>query len=115
MQHSLKATKIELTDAIKDAVAKKLSTLDAKVAKFGSAVTASVEVGKTTKHHKKGMVFRAEIRIALPGKKVYAEATNEDLYKAIGEAKKEAEVQIKKHKDVMMEKNKKLAAKTKRA
>lgn len=114
MQYSLKATKIELTQAIKDAVAKKLSTLDAKVKRFGTSVTAAVEVGMTSKHHKKGLVFRAEIQISLPGKKVYAEAVDEDLYKALSAAKKEVEVQVKKYKDMKEAKTKKVA-KTSRA
>jgi len=114
MQYSLKATKIELTDAIKEAVAKKLSALDAKVKRFGTSVSAAVEVGMTSKHHKKGLVFRAEIQVVLPGKKVYAESVDEDLYKALSAAKKEVELQIAKYKGAMEAKNKK-AAKTKRA
>jgi len=94
MQLSIKAKNIELTDAIKAAVEKKLATLDKKVSRFGTSVTAEVEVGKTSKHHNKGLVFRAEVHVRLPGKLVYAEALNKDLYAAVTDAKREAERQI---------------------
>src|SRR5512142_1500045 len=94
MQFSIKAKGLTLTDAIKDAVEKKLASLDKKAARFGASVTGEVEVGKTTKHHKKGLCFRAEIHVRLPGKLVYAEAIHEDLYAAIGDAKREAERQV---------------------
>ncbi len=50
-------------------------------------VLVSVEVGKTTKHHKSGDVFRAEIRINAGGEEYYAVTETEDLYAAIDEAK----------------------------
>lgn len=108
MQTDIKATNIELTDAIRTYVQQKIDTLDAKVARFGEVVRAEVEVGRTTKHHKKGPeVFRAEVHVRLPGKLVYASADHEDLYTAINNAKKEAERQIAAFKGALADKNKK--------
>lgn len=112
MQLDIKGKNIELTAAIRAAVEKKLATLDKKVARFGTSVTAEVEVGKTTKHHKKGLLFRAEVHVRLPGKLVYAEALHEDLYAAVGDAKREAERQITAFKGLRSEDRRK-AKKTK--
>ena len=81
----IKATGIELTDAIKNAVEKELAALDERIARWGDAVSADVEVGKTTNHHHKGEIFRAEANLHIPGKTLRAEETAEDLYAAIKE------------------------------
>lgn len=94
MKLDIKAKNLKLTAAIRDYAEKKIATLDAKVKRFGTAVTAEIEVGMTSKHHKKGEIYRAEVHVRLPGKLVYAEALHLDLYTAIGAAKKEAERQI---------------------
>jgi ribosomal subunit interface protein len=106
MQLDIKAKGIELTEAIRVFVQAKMDTLDAKTKRFGDVVRSEVEVGKTTKHHKNGLVFRAEVHVRLPGKVVYAEALDKDLYKAIGAAKKEAEGQIVAYKGALDAKQK---------
>ncbi len=82
----IKATGIELTDAIRDAVEKDLASLDTLVARYGEVASANVEVGKTTNHHQKGDVFRAEINLQIPGKTLRVEEIGEDLYTVIKEA-----------------------------
>lgn len=103
MQVDIKTKNIELTDAIRSAVEKKMKSLEKKVERFGESVTAEVEVGKTTHHHHKGEVFRAEVHVRLPGKLVYAEETNEDLYAAVNEATREAERQIIDYKEKLQD------------
>ncbi len=99
MQVDIKATNLELTDAIRAYVQEKMDSLDAKTARFGEVVRGEVEVGKTTQHHKTGPVFRAEVHVRLPGKVVYVQKENYDLYTAINEAKKMAEQEIVQYKD----------------
>lgn len=82
----IKATGIELTDAIRDAVEKDLAALAPITARFGDAVSVDVEVGKTTNHHHKGEIFRAEMNLHIPGKTIRVEEVAEDLYAAIKEA-----------------------------
>jgi putative sigma-54 modulation protein len=94
MELNIKATNMELTDAIRAFVQEKMNSLDVKTSRFGDVVRGEVEVGKTTNHHQKGDIFRAEVHVRLPGKLVYAEAVHDDLYTAINDAKKEAERQI---------------------
>ena len=44
---------------------------------------AQIEIGRSTQHHKKGDVFRAEIRITGAGLNLYATSEQSDLYAAI--------------------------------
>mgnify|MGYP000125406298 CR=1 FL=1 len=79
----IKGTNMELTEAIKEAAASELATLDARLERWGEPVSADVEVGKTTNHHHKGEIFRAEVNLSIPGKLLRAEDENEDLYVAL--------------------------------
>ncbi len=86
MRTSLKFTGIEPTDALKAAVDQKLEKINTRVEKHGDAASVEVEIGRTTEHHNKGEVYRAEMRMQIPGGDMYAEAAHEDLYAAIGDA-----------------------------
>lgn len=100
MKMQIKATDITLSSAIKDYAERKVSSLD----KFFNAeddVITSIEVGKTSQHHKSGNVFRAEISIRAAGKNFYAASEKNDLYAAIDEVKDEI------HRKIISSKNKK--------
>ena len=103
MHLDIKTKDMELTDAIRAYVEEKMAALDAKVARFGTSVTAEVEVGKTSNHHHKGEIYRAEVHVRLPGNTIYAEATDEDLYTAITQAKHEADRQITAYKEKLQD------------
>jgi len=83
MNINIKATGIELTAAIKDYVYKKISSVEKYLSNKKDIVSVLVEVGKTTKHHKSGDVFRAEVRITGGGIDLYAVEEADDLYAAI--------------------------------
>ncbi len=85
MNTNIKATNIELTSAIREYVESRIEHLS-KFIKYEDAIVY-VEVGKTTNHHKQGIVFKAEIDIRAGGKKFFVEASAEDLYGAIDQAK----------------------------
>lgn len=90
---------MELTEAIKDYVNEKIGGLEKF---FDNIIEAKVDVGKTSNHHQKGDVFRAEVNLDVPEKYVLrAEATREDLYMAINEVKDDLQRQIKKYKEKM--------------
>lgn len=80
---------MELTDAIRDHVTKRVESLE-KFINDESAVVY-VEVGKTTRHHKNGDYFKAEIDIRSAGKKFFAVSEKEDLYNAVDDAKEEVQ------------------------
>lgn len=96
---AIKATAIELTDAIRAAVENELTGLAPLTDRFGDACSAHVEVGKTTRHHQKGDVFRAEINLTIPGKLMRAESEEEDLYVAINRAGDELRRQLRDEKE----------------
>lgn len=96
----IKGTNMELTDAIKDAVADELGTLDAMVGRWGTAASADVEVGKISNHHQKGEIFRAEVNLQIPGKLLRAENEQEDLYMAIREVGHILRRELDKEKDL---------------
>ena len=97
--NKIKATNIDMTDAIHGFVEKKLTKLENKLQRFGEAVSIDVEVGKTSHHHNKGDVFRCEIHLALPGKTIQADDTQDDLYKAIVGARDKADRMIVDYKE----------------
>jgi putative sigma-54 modulation protein len=97
MKIDIKGTNMELTEAIKDYVNEKIGGLEKF---FDNIIEAKVEVGKTSNHHQKGDVFRAEVNLDVPEKYVLrAEAVREDLYMAINEVKDDLQRQIKKYKE----------------
>ncbi len=98
MQANIKANNFELTPAIKSYVEKKLNMLDKYL---GSIVPIScdVEVERTTRHHWKGDVFRAEINLELPGELLRIEKVEPNLYKAIEKAKDSLAPMIVKYKE----------------
>lgn len=93
MSINIKATNIELTPAIEGYINDRLARME-KFVKEGESTNIYVEVGKTTKHHKQGDFFRAEINIEISGNKFYSFSEKEDLYNAIDEAKEEIIRQI---------------------
>jgi len=107
MQIIIKGTKIELTKTLKDFVEEKVKDLE-KFFEFkikqDFEVKAFVEIGKTSKRHRKGDIFFAECQIFLPGNGVRAVAEREDLKLAICEVKDELQVQLKKYKEIQKEK-----------
>lgn len=85
MKINIKATGIELTPAISDYAYKKIFTIEKYLPSDSNPedVVASIEVGKSTKHHKSGNFFRAEVHVTGTGLDLYAVCETEDLYASI--------------------------------
>jgi ribosomal subunit interface protein len=112
MKIVIKTKNLKLQPIIKDFIEKKLNNLE-KFAKifqsekyfdsfFGKGkptIEAWVEIGKTTKHHKKGEFFFAECQMRFPKKTLRAVAQSENLKSAISKSKEELERQIKQYKE----------------
>jgi len=108
MKINIKATNIELNDSLRFWVQEKIGELEKFLGVFGPEdlivgekenIEFWVEIGKTTKHHLKGDVFRAEVQLYLPRKSLRVVTTNSDLRTAINEAKDELQREIKKYKE----------------
>lgn len=99
---------MELSESIYEYVDRKIGELDKFIQNVGDApgdgerdpIQVDVEVARTTNHHNKGDVYRAEVNMTLPGKKNIVRATSEqhDLHVAIDEVKEEMQRQLKKYK-----------------
>jgi ribosomal subunit interface protein len=101
MPTTIKATNMDLSQAISDYVTKRVDSLEKVLPIHDPAVVVRVEVGKTTEHHKQGDVFRAEIHIEAYGKDYYAKSTQDDLYAAIDEVRDEMFRQVRRTKNRM--------------
>lgn len=94
IQTEIKVTGLELTPAIKDYIEAKILQLDKLVDSSAGGVLAQVEVGKTTEHHRRGEVFKAEINLQMNGKLLTAKIITEDLYASLDKVKDELARQI---------------------
>jgi ribosomal subunit interface protein len=84
---NIKATGLELTPAISNFLADKLTQLEKKLGAYASESQVQAEVAKTTAHHKAGKIFRAEINLLYRGKNFRSVIDSDDLYLAIDGSK----------------------------
>ncbi|MCK9597303.1 MAG: ribosome-associated translation inhibitor RaiA [Candidatus Paceibacterota bacterium] len=107
MKINIKTTNISLDEALRIWTEDKMNELGKFLGGFGPDDSPEkglkvkgeiwVEIGKTTKHHLKGDVFRAEAQIYLPNKSIRSEVIHEDLRTAIVLARDELGNEIKKY------------------
>jgi ribosomal subunit interface protein len=95
----LKVTNLDLSPTIEAYLEKKLVSLERHLDPTDTSVYGQVELGRTTKHHRSGPVFRAEMNLFVQGVQHRAEATSEDLHAAIDEMKDEIERRLTQGKD----------------
>ncbi len=99
MQISLKGTNFQLLESTREYVDRRLVRTAEKLLPNGNeAVHLSIEVEKTTKHHKKGEVFRSEVNLSMGKILLRAEAYGENLNAAIDKLESELAGEIKKFK-----------------
>ena len=98
MKINLKTKNFSLTQAIKIYIEKKLNSLD-KFLPVDESISADVDLSKTTKHHQKGDVFRAEVNLRVPNHLIRASAVEWDLRVAIDRVKDDLQKEIKTNKE----------------
>lgn len=108
MKISIESTGLDLTPSIKTYIETKITPLSRIVKRFEAEgeLTARIEVGRSTKHHKHGGVFRASLNLDLPGKKLIAENLNTNLRTAVDMVKNKIKDDIQKYKERQTEKRK---------
>jgi len=90
MKVNIKTTNITLTDEIADYLKKHLiSQIEKFVKPDDESAMLSIEIGRTTKHHQKGDIYRAEANFHMAGCDLRAEAERSALFTAIDEVKYE--------------------------
>lgn len=82
IKRHIKSTNMDMTEAISAYLEKRIVSLEKFVHKAEDAI-ARIEVGKTSNHHHKGDIFRAEINLEYGEHRFRAVAESDDLYKAI--------------------------------
>ena len=95
MKINIKASGIELTEAIKQYATEKIESLTKY---FNEIQQADIDVGMKSHHHLKGKVYYVEINLYLPGKILRVSKNTEDLYKAIDKVKDHLKVELEKFK-----------------
>jgi ribosomal subunit interface protein len=84
---NIKSTNLDLTPAIKEYIEMRVGPLERYLGKteLGSDVIARVEISRTTRHHGKGDVYRAEINIDVGKNIARVERIGEDVRAMIDE------------------------------
>lgn len=95
MNLNIKSTNMRMTPAIKSYVEEKVALIEKLIDPADTSVGANVEVGRTTKHHQSGDVFRAEINLHIAGRNLRAVSKQQDLYAAIDEMKDDVTRQLR--------------------
>ncbi len=103
--NKIKATNVELTEAIQTYVEEKFLSLAPLVANWEPVADMDIEIGKVTEHHNKGMIFLCEVNLEIPGELVRVEVKEEDLYAAIDKAKDDLRLRLVDIKEKMIERN----------
>jgi putative sigma-54 modulation protein len=103
----IKATDLKLTSPLKEYIEKKLGALEKflpDLEENGGGLharyEARVEIARTTRHHRHGIVYKAEVNLILKGGADFfrAETRSEDVRAAIDDVKDDLERQLRKFK-----------------
>ena len=85
MKITVKTTSIDVTPALKEYIEKKISSLSRLLSRFEtkSEASASVEIARTTLHHKRGNVYAAEVNLDLGFTMLRVKKSHRDIRAAI--------------------------------
>ncbi|MFZ2310272.1 MAG: ribosome-associated translation inhibitor RaiA [Patescibacteria group bacterium] len=103
MKMNLKATKLEMTEAIATYAQEKIDMLDKFLGDI-QVLNLDLELEKSIGSQNKGEIFRAEINLEIPGELLRVEKTEDDLYKAIDKVKDHMEEVIISYKEKLRDK-----------
>jgi ribosomal subunit interface protein len=98
MRTNIKMTGTTLTPAISAYVDKRFTKI-AKILGTDTALMCDIELAKTTNHHTKGDIFKAEAHIVGAHKNLYASSEQSDLYTAIDDVQSEILAELKSDKE----------------
>jgi ribosomal subunit interface protein len=101
MKINIKTTQLDITPSLKEYIEEKIGALDKLIERYDAegGVEIWIEVGRTTKHHQKGDVFRAEADLRLPHKVLRAEDEDADIRVAIDRIRDKLKREIEKYKE----------------
>ena len=101
MKITIASVGLDLTEALEAYIAKKFGVLAKIVARFEvkGDVPLRIEVARTTKHHRKGEVYRVTAQIRLPKRVLRVEEMGSDMRAAVDCAKDVLKTEIEKFKE----------------
>ncbi len=103
MRINIKATGLELTPPLKEYIEEKIGGLGKYTSKLESEkaleIEVFVEVGRSTRHHHKGLVYYAEANFELPGGMLRASNEETDIRAAVDGLKDKLREEIIKYKE----------------
>lgn len=97
MQINIFAKNISVDEPLEVFIKEKIGGLDKVIGNDKS--TARVEIGKPSRHHRSGRIYRAEVNLGMGGVLLRASCEHEDLRNAIVDVKDELQEQIRKFKE----------------
>lgn len=92
---NIKATNIELTDEYKTLLEEKISSLEKFLPEEETDLKCDAELEKVT-GQQSGRIYRAEVNLFVAGKLYRAEATEEQMERAIDEVRDEIKTELRK-------------------
>ena len=104
MNIRIKATRLELTEAIKEYIETKMNTLEKYLGSKVQVINFDFEIEKSVGGQSKGEIFRAEVNMQVPHEMLRVEKTEKDLYKAIDKVRDHLEMMITKYKEKLIDK-----------
>jgi len=104
MEVKIKATRLELTDAIRKYIENKMKMVEKYLGTKVKVINCDFEIEKAVGGQNKGEIFRAEVNLEVPGEMLRIEKTEADLYKAIDKVKDHLELAVKKYKEKLIDK-----------
>jgi len=107
MKINLKTSKINLTPELKDYVQKKIDMLEKYLGKI-EVINCDVELSLSVGSQNHGKIYRAECNLKIPHKLLRIEKTEKNLNKAIDKVKDHLVQMIVKHKEKLIDKNRKI-------
>jgi len=115
MNISIKTKNIELNDDIRDFIDTKFANLEKFITKKeDQRVLVEVDIGKVTKHHRKGDIYKAEVNVSFDKDVHRVHEKADHLYTAIDKAKDELVRHLRRDKNKKKNLFRRGAAKVKR-
>lgn len=96
---NLKATNIEINDALEEYLAKRIAKLEQFIDDEDTSAIADIELAKVVGDQRSGNIYRAEINLHIAGAYLYAAVEKDDIRAAIDEVKDDMIREIKQEKE----------------
>ena len=102
MQINIKGIQLEITPSLQFYIEQKFGPLTRFIKKFDEegVIEFDLQVMRTTKHHHKGSIYRAQAHLRLPKKVVHIASENYDIRAAIDVLKDKLRIALEKYKEM---------------